>query len=35
MMRERTTEKEEMLGHCKRIPLNSNFLTIRMTLVEF
>lgn len=34
-MRGRITEKGEMLGHCKRIPLNSNFLTMAMIIIEY
>lgn len=34
-MREGITEKAEILGHCKRILLNSKFLTMTMILIEF
>lgn len=33
--RDKCSEKGELIGHCKRIPSNSNFLTMAMILTEF
>lgn len=34
-MKGRIIEKGEMIGHCKRITLNSNFLTMAVILIEY